>query len=65
MHSGERQASRLREEYLKALLRQEIAYFDTDASTGDFVNTISADPLMVQDAISEKVSKFPSVSRAL
>jgi ATP-binding cassette subfamily B (MDR/TAP) protein 1 len=56
MQTGDRQSSRLRSMYLKALLRQDIGYFDTDTSTGDFVSSIASDPLMVQDAISEKVT---------
>jgi ABC-type multidrug transport system fused ATPase/permease subunit len=53
--TGERQSSRLRVKYLQALLQQDVAYFDTDASTGALVNSLAIDPLMVQDALSEKV----------
>ncbi|KAL2635589.1 hypothetical protein R1flu_007068 [Riccia fluitans] len=58
MHSGERQSAKLRTKYLEALLKQDVAFFDTDTSTGDFVNSIASDPLLVQDAISEKMGNF-------
>lgn len=57
MQTGERQSARLRAKYLEALLKQDVGFFDTDTSTGKFVQSISSDPLMVQDAISEKVRK--------
>jgi ATP-binding cassette subfamily B (MDR/TAP) protein 1 len=55
MLAGERQSAKLRTLYLQALLRQDISYFDTESGTGDFVSSISSNPLTVQDAISEKV----------
>ncbi|KAG6551372.1 hypothetical protein Mapa_007018 [Marchantia paleacea] len=58
MQTGERQSARLRAKYLEALLRQDVGFFDTDTSTGKFVQSISSDPLMVQDAISEKMGNF-------
>ena len=47
--------SRMRRAYLKAILDQEIGYFDTDARTGILVDSISKDTVLIQDAISEKV----------
>ena len=41
--------------YLRAMLSQDVGFFDTDASTGEIVSRISSDTLLVQDAISEKV----------
>ncbi|CAM6104109.1 unnamed protein product [Calypogeia fissa] len=58
MQSGHRQAIKLREKYLQALLRQDVAYFDTETNTGDIVNSIATDALAVQDAISEKTGHF-------
>lgn len=56
--TGERQASRMRVTYLKAVLRQDVGYFDLDISTtSEVITTISNDSLMIQDAISEKVCK--------
>ncbi|CAM6101410.1 unnamed protein product [Calypogeia fissa] len=58
MQTGERQSAKLRVKYLQALLRQDVSYFDTDASTGDFVNSIASDPVLVQDAIGEKAGNI-------
>jgi ATP-binding cassette subfamily B (MDR/TAP) protein 1 len=44
--------------YLKAILRQDIAFFDMEMSTGQVVERMSADTLLVQDAIGEKVCYF-------
>ncbi|GAB2273117.1 (ABC) transporter [Dionaea muscipula] len=57
MHTGERQAGKMRMAYLKAMLNQDITLFDTEASTGEFINAITTEVLVVQDAISEKVGK--------
>ncbi|CAN6253693.1 unnamed protein product [Urochloa humidicola] len=58
MHTGERQAAKMRLAYLRAMLDQDIAVFDTEASTGEVINAITSDILVVQDAISEKVGNF-------
>ncbi|KAJ4750302.1 ABC transporter B family member 4 [Rhynchospora pubera] len=55
--TGERQATRIRAMYLKAVLRQDIAYFDKEITTGKVVGRISADTVLIQDAIGEKVGK--------
>lgn len=57
MHTGERQATKMRLAYLRSMLDQDIAVFDTEASTGEVINAITADIIVVQDAISEKVRK--------
>ncbi|GMH28804.1 hypothetical protein Nepgr_030647 [Nepenthes gracilis] len=57
MHTGERQAAKMRMAYLKAALNQDITVFDTEASTGEVINAITSEILVVQDAISEKVGK--------
>jgi len=59
MHTGERQAAKMRLAYLRAMLDQDIAVFDTEASTGEVINAITSDILVVQDAISEKVRTNP------
>ncbi|KAL5722395.1 ABC-type xenobiotic transporter [Ranunculus cassubicifolius] len=57
--TGERQASRMRHRYLKAVLRQDIGYFDLKvASTSEVVNSVSNDSLVIQDVIGEKVPHF-------
>ncbi|KAI7994177.1 ABC transporter B family member 2 [Camellia lanceoleosa] len=55
MHTGERQAAKMRMEYLRSMLNQDISVFDTDASsTGEVISAITSDIIVVQDAISEK-----------
>ncbi|KAM7464693.1 hypothetical protein LguiA_032814 [Lonicera macranthoides] len=56
--TAERQASRMRMEYLKSVLRQEVGFFDNqDASSTTFqvVSTISSDAHLIQDAMAEKI----------
>lgn len=55
MQTGERQAARIRVLYLQSMLKKDISYFDVDARTGEVVDSISTDTLLIQDAISEKV----------
>ncbi|KAL8114655.1 hypothetical protein AgCh_021498 [Apium graveolens] len=57
--TGERQASRLRTRYLKAVLRQDVVYFDLQVtSTAEVITSVSNDTLVIQDVISEKVPVF-------
>ncbi|KAG9154519.1 hypothetical protein Leryth_014966 [Lithospermum erythrorhizon] len=57
--TAERQASRLRTRYLRAVLRQEVGYFDLHVtSTAEVINSVSGDSLVIQDVISEKVPVF-------
>lgn len=57
--TGERQASRLRARYLKAVLRQDVGYFDLHVtSTAEVITSVSNDTLVIQDVISEKVPVF-------
>ncbi|KAI3722362.1 hypothetical protein L2E82_33398 [Cichorium intybus] len=57
--TAERQASRLRSAYLKAVLRQEVAYFDLNVtSTAEIITSVSSDSLVIQEVISEKVPVF-------
>lgn len=58
MNTGERQATRLRNVYLKAILRQEIAFFDKEINTGEIVARMSGDAIILQDAMGEKVGQF-------
>jgi ATP-binding cassette subfamily B (MDR/TAP) protein 1 len=57
--TAERQASRMRMEYLKSVLRQEVGFFDTQtagsSTTYQVVSLISSDANTVQSALSEKV----------
>lgn len=56
MATGERQAARIRNLYLKAILRQEIAFFDKYAKTGEIIGRMSGDTVLIQDAMGEKVT---------
>ncbi|TVU29728.1 hypothetical protein EJB05_21311, partial [Eragrostis curvula] len=57
--TAERQASRMRARYLRAVLRQDMEYFDLKAgSTSEVVTSVSSDSLMVQDALGEKLPNF-------
>ena len=55
IYVGEHTTAKLREEYLKAILRQNIAFFD-ELGAGEVTTRITADTNLVQDAISEKIS---------
>ncbi|KAF3444717.1 hypothetical protein FNV43_RR14410 [Rhamnella rubrinervis] len=57
--TGERQAARMRARYLKAVLRQEVGYFDLHVtSTSEVITSVSNDSLVIQDVISEKLPNF-------
>ncbi|EHA8588561.1 putative ABC transporter B family member 2 [Cocos nucifera] len=58
MHTGERQASKIRLAYLRAMLNQDIGIFDTEASTAEVIASITNDIIVIQDALSEKVSGY-------
>jgi ATP-binding cassette subfamily B (MDR/TAP) protein 1 len=58
MITGERQAARIRSNYLKAILRQDIAFFDIETSTGEVIGRMAGDTVLIQEAIGEKVGKF-------
>lgn len=55
MVTGERQAARIRSLYLKTILRQDIAFFDKEANTGEVISRMSGDTVLIQDAMGEKV----------
>ncbi|GBG64162.1 hypothetical protein CBR_g40861 [Chara braunii] len=56
--TAERQTAKIRVAYLKAVLSQEIGYFDTQETSSRIVTGISNDVVVVQEAISEKVGLF-------
>ncbi|KAL5705493.1 ABC-type xenobiotic transporter [Ranunculus cassubicifolius] len=58
MITGERQAARMRNSYLKTILKQDVAFFDTEINTGDVIGRMSGDTVLIQDATGEKVGKF-------
>ncbi|KAJ0978953.1 hypothetical protein J5N97_014427 [Dioscorea zingiberensis] len=57
--TGERLAARLRARYLKAVLRQDVEYFDLKvASTTEVITSVSSDSIVIQDFLSEKMPNF-------
>jgi ATP-binding cassette subfamily B (MDR/TAP) protein 1 len=55
MITGEIQSARIRALYLKAILRQDISFFDTETNSGEVVGRISGDTVLIQEAMGEKV----------
>ncbi|CAN8266078.1 unnamed protein product [Cochlearia groenlandica] len=57
--TGERQTTRMREKYLRAVLRQDVGYFDLHVtSTSDVITSVSSDSFVIQDVLSEKLPNF-------
>ncbi|CAD6968823.1 unnamed protein product [Tilletia controversa] len=54
VYSGEEITRRIRERYLAAILRQEIAYFDS-LGAGEVTTRISSDIQLIQEGISDKI----------
>ncbi|KAK7349323.1 hypothetical protein VNO77_06601 [Canavalia gladiata] len=55
---GERSAQRIRTEYLRAVLRQDISFFDTEINTGDIMHGIASDVAQIQEVMGEKMAHF-------
>ncbi|KAK8124231.1 ABC multidrug transporter Mdr1 [Apiospora kogelbergensis] len=55
IYTGEHITQRIRTEYLNAILRQNIAYFD-NLGAGEITTRITADTNLIQDGISHKVA---------
>ena len=55
MYTAERQIRRVREEYMRALLRQEIAYFDVNKA-GEMAARMTEDSLSMSDAMATKMT---------
>ncbi|XP_013614469.1 PREDICTED: putative ABC transporter B family member 8 [Brassica oleracea var. oleracea] len=57
--TSERQVEKIRRTYLKAVLRQEVSFFESeDASISEIIHTISTDTSLIQQLLSEKVPIF-------
>ncbi|KAF8526964.1 P-loop containing nucleoside triphosphate hydrolase protein [Hysterangium stoloniferum] len=54
VHTGEAMAKRIREKYLRAILRQDIAFFD-NVGAGEVATRIQTDTHLFQQGTSEKV----------
>eukprot|EP00249_Psilotum_nudum_P015453 c25333_g3_i2 orf=348-4094(+) len=57
-YTGERQTTKMRMRYLKALLSQNIGFYDKELTTGEVIVGFSNDTILVQDSIGEKVGNF-------
>ncbi|KAF8335499.1 multidrug resistance protein 1 [Cantharellus anzutake] len=55
VYTGEVNSRRIREKYLQAILRQDIAYFD-NIGAGEVATRIQTDTHLIQQGISEKVA---------
>ncbi|PKI43803.1 hypothetical protein CRG98_035814 [Punica granatum] len=55
---GERAAHRIRTKYLRAVLRQDIGFFDRDVRTSDVMHGISSDVAQIQEVLGEKMAHF-------
>ncbi|KAL8500763.1 hypothetical protein ACS0TY_020374 [Phlomoides rotata] len=62
MITGVRQSARIRSLYMKTILRQDIAYFDQEVTTGEITGRMTDDTIFIQDAVGDKVGKFVQVS---
>ncbi|KAK1372866.1 hypothetical protein POM88_029059 [Heracleum sosnowskyi] len=51
----ERQAAQIRYLYLKAILRQDVAFFDIGTRTGEVVERLSAETVIIQGILTEKL----------
>lgn len=58
MCTGVRQANRIRHAYLASVLRQEVAFFDTDTTSGKLLHGLNEDTATIQNGIGEKVGNF-------
>lgn len=65
MVTGERQAARIRNLYLKTILRQEVGFFDKETNAGEIVERMSGDTVLIQDAMAEKVFMINSIQTPL
>lgn len=62
IYSSERQLARMRLEYLRSVLNQEVGAFDTDLSTANIITGVTNHMNVIQDAIGEKVMHFTIIS---
>ncbi|KAF5199909.1 Abc transporter b family protein [Thalictrum thalictroides] len=60
MYASERQSTRLRLAFFRAVLSQDIETFDTDLTTGKIIAGMTNHMSVIQDAIGEKLGHFLS-----
>ncbi|KAL5065117.1 hypothetical protein RYX36_026854 [Vicia faba] len=54
MITGTKQTTRIRALYLNAILRQDISFFDKETNSGEVVERMSSDTVLIQEAMEEK-----------
>lgn len=52
----------IRSKYVQVLLNQDMSFFDTYGNNGDIVSQVLSDVLLIQSALSEKVSSWAKPS---
>ncbi|XP_057857948.1 ABC transporter B family member 19-like [Cryptomeria japonica] len=57
---AERQTTRMRYKYLEAILKQDVAVFDTQIRTGAILDSFSTDFLLIQESLGDKMASFMS-----
>ena len=60
-HAAEAQVFRIRNLFLKAVLRQDIGWYDVN-QTGDFAARMSDDLTKLQEGIGEKIGMFMKIA---
>ncbi|KAK4269041.1 hypothetical protein QN277_022248 [Acacia crassicarpa] len=55
---GERSAQRIRREYLRSVLRQDISFYDTEISAADIMHGIASDVAQIQEVMGDKMAHF-------
>lgn len=58
MANAVRIGNRIRVRYLKAMLRQDVTFFDISTTAGGLLNSLNQDTATVQDGLGEKVAAF-------
>nr|GEW94370.1 retrovirus-related Pol polyprotein from transposon TNT 1-94 [Tanacetum cinerariifolium] len=58
MVTGERQAARIRNLYLKTIFRQDISFFEKEINTGEVASMMSGDTVPIQEATQEKEKEW-------
>lgn len=62
IYSSERQLVRMRLEFLRSVLRQEVGAFDTDLTTAHIITGVTNHMSVIQDAIGEKVTDLTTLT---
>ncbi|GLJ41485.1 hypothetical protein SUGI_0858570 [Cryptomeria japonica] len=60
MYTAERQTTKMRYKYLEAILKQDVAVFDTQIRTGAILDSFSTDFLLIQESLGDQMASFVS-----